>query len=69
MSTIHEDKMLSVTEKGLGVDPYGKPLLEAIAMSLGYKGSSGGEGETVAESLSSIASSLERIATALENRD
>ena len=46
----------------------GKTFLEAIAVSLGASGQNVSR-ETVADSLSSTSSSLERIATALENRD
>lgn len=67
MSAKTDALLEKLIEQGLGADGNGKTFLEAIVMSLGYKGQN--RGETIADSLSSIASSLERIASALESRD
>lgn len=67
--SVKSDVLLEkILAQGLGADGNGKTFLEAIAMSLGHSGQNVG-GETVADSLSSIASSLQRIAIALESRD
>ncbi|HBW9634960.1 TPA: hypothetical protein MFS62_005233 [Klebsiella pneumoniae] len=68
MSAKTDALLEKLIENGLGADGNGKTFLEAIAMSLGHSGQNA-RGETVADSLSSIASSLQRIATALENRE
>jgi len=59
-----EDLLEELVSSGLGVNEQTPAFIEAVAIALGYKTHGG---ETVADSLSSIAASLERIATALEN--
>ncbi|WP_313385748.1 hypothetical protein [Pantoea sp.] len=68
MSAKTDELLKQLIENGLGADGNGKTFLEAIAVSLGSSGQNVSR-ETVADSLSSIASSLDRIATALENRE
>lgn len=66
MSAYNDDKMLKAVEKGLGVTKV-KPYLEHIAVALTKNPHS--PDPAISESLAKIASSLERIAKALESRD